>query len=49
MENLDAIAQIHSYYITNNELYYNIEKPEEGIQQISRDASLYENKEQKTL
>ncbi|RIA88853.1 hypothetical protein C1645_739070 [Glomus cerebriforme] len=46
VKNLDAIAQIHSYYIANNKSelsYYGEEKSEEEIQQILRDADLYED------
>lgn len=46
VKNLDAIAQIHSYYIVNNKSelsYYGEEKSEEEIRQILRDADLYED------
>ena len=52
MENLNAIAQIHSYYIANNKSelsYYGTGQSEEEIQQILRDADLYEEEEEITL
>jgi len=52
VENLDAIAQIHSYYIANNkfELSYQSKKySEEEIRQILRDADLYEDEEEISL
>ncbi|CAG8679663.1 22438_t:CDS:2 [Rhizophagus irregularis] len=52
VKNLDAIAQIHSYYIFNNKSelsHYGVEKSEEEIQQILRDADLYEEEEEITL
>ncbi len=52
MENLDAIAQIYSYYIANNKSelsYYGTGQSEEEIQQILRDADLYEEEEEITL
>ncbi|CAG8467776.1 5855_t:CDS:2 [Cetraspora pellucida] len=45
VENLDAVAQIHSYYIANNKfelLCYSVEKSVEDIQKILYDADLYE-------
>src|ERR1044071_4945760 len=50
--NLNAIAQIHSYYIANNKSelsHYGVEKSEEEIQQILRDADLYDDEEAITL
>ena len=52
VENLDAIAQIYSYYIANNKSelsYYGTGQSEEEIQQILRDADLYEEEEEITL
>ena len=52
MKNLNAIAQIHSYYIANNKSelsYYGTGQSEEEIQQILRDADLYEEEEEITL
>jgi len=52
VENLDAIAQIHSYYIANNKSelsYYGTGQSEEEIRQILRDADLYEEEEEITL
>ena len=52
VENLNAIAQIHSYYIANNKSelsYYGTGQSEEEIQQILRDADLYEEEEEITL
>jgi hypothetical protein len=52
VKNLEAIAQIHSYYIANNKSelsHYGVEKTEEKIQQILRDADLYEEEEEITL
>lgn len=49
VENLDAIAQIHSYYIANNKTelsHYSIGKSEAEIQQILRDADLYEEEDE---
>ena len=52
MENLDAIVQIHSYYISNNKSelsYHGTEQSEEEIRQILRDADLYEDEEEISL
>ncbi|GBB85962.1 hypothetical protein RclHR1_01240013 [Rhizophagus clarus] len=52
VKNLEAIAQIHSYYISNNKSelsHYGVEKSEKEIQQILRDADLYEEEEGITL
>ena len=52
VENLDAIAQIHSYYIANNKSelsYYGTEQSEEEIRQILRDADLYDDEEEITF
>jgi len=51
VENLDAIAQIHSYYIANkSELtYHGIGKSEEEIRQVLKDAELYEDEEEVNL
>ena len=52
VENLDAIAQIHSYYIANNKFelsYQGTEQSEEEIRQILRDADLYEDEEEINL
>lgn len=48
VKNLDAIAQIHSHYIVNNKSelsHYGVKKSEEEIQQILRNANLYEHEE----
>jgi hypothetical protein len=48
VKNLEAIAQIHSYYIANNKSelsHYGVEE----IQQILRDADLYDVEEEITL
>jgi hypothetical protein len=52
VQNLDAIAQIHSHYIANNKSelsHYGVEKTEEEITKILRDADLYEEEEEITL
>ena len=52
VENLDAITQIHSYYISNNKSelsYHGTEQIEEEIQQVLRDADLYEDEEEISL
>jgi len=52
VENLNVIAQIYSYYITNNKSelsHYSIGKFEEEIQQILKNANLYKNEEEITL
>lgn len=46
VKNLNAIAQIHSHYVVNNKSelsHYGVDKSEEEIQQILRDADLYED------
>jgi len=52
VENLDAIAQIHSYYIANNKFelsYQSKEHSEEEIRQILKDADLNEDEEEISL
>jgi hypothetical protein len=52
VENLDAISQIHSYYIANNKSelsYHGAEQSEEEIRQVLRDADLYEDEEEISL
>lgn len=52
VENLDAIAQIHSYYIANNKselTHHGIGKSEEEIRQVLKDAELYEDEEEMDL
>ena len=52
MENLDAIVQIHSYYIANNKselTHHGIGKSEEEIWQVLKDAELYEDEEEMDL
>ncbi|CAG8795669.1 16852_t:CDS:1, partial [Racocetra fulgida] len=52
VENLNAIAQLHSYYIANNKSelsFYEIGKSVEDIQQILTEADLYEDIEEITF
>jgi len=52
VQNLDAIAQIRSYYITNNKSelsHYGVEKTEEEIIKIFGDADLREEEEEINL